>query len=339
MSSQQDPSKRIPKSLGTESKLFGQYSLTDLLVACTPSAAVILFTQIALPPDLDLAGVPASTLTIPIALLGLGLGALFVYLTPTHATSLEWIQQFVGFHRGDTELPHDRAKEVTHVERILPQHDAVIRSDGAVIGAVHVDPPTMALATDEEWHSKAQAFEDFVNTTVEFPIQLYSTTETFPAGEYLDTYEARLSDPDVKENPKLSALVENYIEWYEDELHRRRMTIRDHYVVVPVTPREVHFERDGLAEKFAELRILGPVVRALTAPPEVEVRAAMVDELGDRLRRVERGLRNIEDVDATRINAADLTSVIAEFWAGEAIDHGRISGRVRPNPIVGGSHR
>jgi hypothetical protein len=336
MSNATDPSKRIPKSLGTDTQLLGQYSLTDLLVAGMPGVVVILVTQVVLPTGLEVAGVPVSTLTIPVAILGIGVGALFVYLTPGYTTSLDWLEQFVGFYQSEKELPHEAAKEYTQVERVLPDRDAIVRTDGALVGAIHVDPPTMALATDEEWRTKAEAFQDFVNTTVDFPVQLYSTTQSFPADEYLDAYESRLSDPDVKENPKLAALVENYVEWYEDELTRRQMTIRDHYVVVPVTPREVRFERDGLAEKFADLRVVETLVQAATSPPVAEERAVMADELDERLKRVERGLRGIEDVNAARIDVVELTGVIDEFWAGEDLEHGDLPHRIRTTPIVNG---
>ena len=336
MSNATDPSKRIPKSLGTDTQLLGQYSLTDLLVAGLPGVVVILFTRVVLPTDLEVAGVSVSALTIPLAVMGIAVGALFVYLTPTYTNSLDWLGQFVGFHQSETELSHDAAKEYTRVERVLPERNAVVRTDGALVGAVHVDPPTMALATDDEWRTKVEAFQDFVNTTVDFPVQLYATTQDFPVGEYLDTYESRLEDPDVKENPKLAALVENYVEWYEDEMVRRQMTIRDHYVIVPVTPREVRFERDGLAEKFADLRVIGTLVRAVTSPPVAEERATMADELDERLKRVERGLRGIEDVNAARINAAELTGLIGEFWAGEDLEHADLPHRIRTTPIVNG---
>ena len=334
MSNASDPAKRIPKSLGTDTQLLGQYSLTDLLVAGMPGVVVILVTQVVLPKSLQVAGVPVTTLTIPVAALAIGVGALFVYLTPAYTTSIDWLEQFVGFHTSEAEIAHEEARGYTQVERILPRRDAIVRTDGALVGAVHVDPPTMALATDEEWRTKTEAFQDFVNTTVDFPIQIYSTTQAFPADEYLQQYEDRFRDSDVKANEKLESLIEHYVEWYERELAERQMTIRDHYVIVPVTPREVRFERDGLAAKLADLPLLGLLIRAATSPPVAEERAAMADELDERLRQVERGLRGIEDVEASRIDAEELTGVIGEFWAGQSLDHGALSHRIRTTPLV-----
>ena len=334
MSSATDPSKRIPKSLGTNTQLIGQYSLTDLLVAGMPGVIVILITQVVLPKSLRVAGVPVTTLTIPVAALAIGVGALFVYLTPAYTTSIDWLEQFVGFHTSETEIAHEEAKEYTQIERILPRRDAILRTDGALVGAVHVDPPTMALATDQEWQTKSEAFQDFVNTTVDFPIQIYSTTQAFPTDEYLQRYDDRLRDADVKNNEKLEALIEHYVEWYERELAQRQMTIRDHYVLVPVTPQEVRFERDGLTAKVAELPLFGVVIRAATSPPVAEERAAMADELDERIRQVERGLRGIEDIEASRLDSKELTGVIGEFWAGQHLDHGDLSHRIRTTPFV-----
>jgi len=339
MSHTPDPSKRIPKSLGTDTQLIGQYSLTDLLVAGLPGVIVILVTRVVLPESLRIAGVRAATLTVPVAVLAIGVGALFVYLTPAHASSIEWMAQFVGFHTGTTEVAHEEAKAYTQVERILPRQDAIVRTDGALVGAVHVDPPTMALTTDEEWQMKADAFQDFVNTTLDFPIQVYSTTQAFPADDYLRQYEDRLSDPDIEHNEKLETLIEQYLAWYGRELAQRRMTIRDHYVLVPVTPREVRFERDGLSAKLAEMPFFGSLIRAVTSPPAAAERAAMADELDERIRQVERGLHNIEDVETSRIDAEDLTTVIGEFWVGQHLEHGELSHRIRTTPFVTTSDR
>jgi len=334
MSESSDPSKRIPKSLGTDARLFGRFTLTDLLVGGMPGVIVILITQIVLPESFAVAGVSVTTLTIPMAILAIGVGGLFVHLTPAYTTSLDWLEQFARFHQSEQELSHDEAKEYTQLEQILPRRNAVVRADGAVVGAVHVDPPTMALATDDEWETKTDAFADFVNTTVDFPIQIYSTTQEFPTDEYLETYEKRLTDPDIKQNETLAALIENYIEWYEDDLNRRRMTIRDHYVLVSVRPEEVQFERNGLMARVADLAFIGTIVRAVTTPPVAEERATMVDELDERLRQIERGLHGIEELSASRINAEELTSVMREFWAGQDLDHGDLSHRIRTTSVI-----
>ncbi|WP_324759543.1 hypothetical protein [Haloarcula montana] len=332
-----DSSKRVPKALGTETKLFGNYTLTDLAVALVPGVAVVLLIQVVFPPSLTVAGYRLQTLTLPVVLVSIACGGVFVFLTPTYTTSLEWIETFVGFSRREKRLNHDAAKRHTQFERVHPEHGAIERIDGAIVGMVQVNPPPMALATDEEWAAKTDAFRDFCNTVVEFPIQIYSTTQPFPVEEYLGQYRSRLDDPDVKANPRLGALIEQYLSWYATDLEARRMTIRDHYVVVSVTPEEVHFERESLTEKLATLPVVGLFVDAWFAPRAGDERAAMFDALAERLRRVEAGLRDIEGCSARTVDVAEATTLIAEFWSGEPRERVASDQQLRTRPIVGGS--
>jgi len=329
-----DPTKRIPKSLAADTQFLGRYSLTDLAVAGLPGVLVVLVAQAVIPPTLTIRGVPVSALTIPLAATAIALGGLFVYLTPGYTNSLDWLGLFVNFHRSETNIAHDEAKEYTHVERVYPRHGAIEQTDGALVGAIQVSPPTMALATDGEWEQKTEAFQDFVNTSVEFPMQIYSTTQSFPAEEYVSQYEDRLTDSDVKSNAKLEALIRHYVDWYDRELAQRQMTIRDHYVLIPVRPEEVRYERASLLEKFAEIPVLGILVRIFTAPPEEEERAAMLEELDDRRRRIERGLRDIEGCDTRPVEAAQLARLIAEYWTGTTIEYGNPEQVLRTSSLV-----
>jgi hypothetical protein len=316
-----DPSKRIPKSLGTEASLFGTYTLTDLAVALSPGVAVVLLTQVVLPSSLRIGGYAPQTLTLPVAAGGIALGGLFVYVTPAYASSLEWLTMFLAYQRSETELPEESVVEQPGVRRVHRDDGVIERTDGALFGLVQVSPPTMALATEAEWARKAEAFQDFCNTTLEFPIQIFSTTQPFPVDEYLSRYETRLEDPDVRRNPQLARLIEEYIEWYEADLEERRMTIRDHYVVVPVAPHEVHFERDSLLQQFATVPLVGLFVRAWLAPSPDAQHGAMVDAVHDRTSRVTGGINAIEGCVAESVDVERATSVIGAFW-GATDDEG-----------------
>lgn len=331
-----DPTKRIPKSIGTDVQLFGHYTISDLGVGLVPGVVIILCTQLILPPDATIAGLAIQTLTLPLAAIAIAFGMLFVYLTPAYTTSLDWIAAFLGFHRSETQHSHEAAKGYTHLERVYPDEDVLERTDGALFGLIQVDPPSMALATSEEWDTQAAGFSDFLDTVVEFPIQIYSTTREFPISEYLAHYDDRRSDPDVKANPKLAALIDNYVEWYRTDLEERRMTIRDHYVIVSVDPDDVQFERESLTQSVADIPIVGLLVTAWLAPRAEERHEAMLTALSGRLQRVESGLRDLEGCDATQIDAEDATQVLCEFWSGESIEYDDLSGALRTRPIVGG---
>lgn len=332
-----DPAKRVPKSIGTDAKLLGRFTLTDIAVGLFPGVIVLLATQVLLPPTLLVGAIPLQTIALPATAAAIGLGVLFVYLTPDYTTSLTWLTTLLRYRRRPTRLPHEAARTTTHVQRVHPGDEAVERTDGALFGLVQVEPPAMALATDAEWASKAEAFEGFLNTVIEFPIQLFSTTQRFPIEDYLARYEARLHEADVKANPRLATLIQRYVEWYAEELDSRRMTIREHYVVVPVTPAEVRFEREGMTRQLAAIPWVGSLIDLWLGPRSDEVHVAMVDALDERLRRVEAGLRDIDGCTARRIGVDEAVQLLAEFWNGESREYGDMRRMLRTHPVVGGT--
>lgn len=330
-----DPAKRVPKSIGTDAKLFGSYTLTDLAVGLFPGVAVVLLTQLVLPPTASIAGYSVQTVALPLAIGAILVGGVFVYLTPSYTSSLDWFTAMLSFHNRTTEHGHEASKEYTQVERVHPDVGAIERTDGAFVGVIEVDPPMLALATDDEWAQKTDAFQEFLNTTVAFPVQFYSTTRSFPVDEYLGRYETRLEDPDVKANPELRALIENYIDWYQTELADRQMTIRDHYVIVPVTPAEVQFERESIVDQLASVPLLGRIVRILAAPPIAHQRAVLRDELDERRRRISNGLRDIDGCEATAVPATDAVSLLETYWTDTDNPGHEQARRLRTTPLIG----
>ncbi|MFB6362097.1 MAG: hypothetical protein ABEH59_12360 [Halobacteriales archaeon] len=326
--------KRIPKSIGTETKLLGSYTLADAIVGLAPGVVVLLVTQVLLPAGLTVGGLPVQRLALPLATVAIGLGALFVYLTPAYTTSVAWVATVLGFHASDHELDHEAAKAYTRIERIHPARNALERTDGALLGVLEVDPPTMALATDAEWAAKAEGFEEFCNTAVEFPIQIYSTTHEFPIEDYLEHYRARLEDPDVQANPQLERLIESYVDWYAEALDARRMTIREHYVIVPVRPEEIRFEPDSFAGQLGELPLVGWLLGRWSGPSQAAQRTALFDALDERVRQVRTGLGAIDGCAASRVEGRRAARLVGAFWAGEGREYHAAERALRTNPIV-----
>lgn len=327
--------KRIPNKLsGSGTKVIGNLMLSDVAVIGIPAVTVILVGRLFLPSELVVYGVDLKLLTIPLAVLGMGFGGLFVYLTPKYIDSLDWLSQFVDFRLSDKEVPHEEAKNHTYIEEILPNRDAVVRSDDAMVGAVRVEPPNVALATGEERGVWKEEFQNFVNNSVRWPIQIYSTTQEFPTETYLNHYRDRLDDDDVQENEKLEELIDGYTEWYSGELEQRRMTIREHYVVVPVTPREIRFELESTYDKLADIPVVGLLVNIWYSESPAEERAAMCKELDERLKQVEDGVGNITGCRASRIDSRELTRLVIEYWRGQEIEHGNLQNRIQTNPVI-----
>jgi hypothetical protein len=283
-------------------------------------------------------GYSTHALALPVAVLAIAIGALFVSLTPAHASSLTWLRSLATYLASAPETDFREATAHTRVRRVFPDRNAIERTDGALVGALRVSPTRMALATDEQWQRTAGAYADVLNTTVEFPVQLYSTTRSFPAEEYLARYEARLGDPDVQANPTLERLIEEYVAWYRQDLERRQMTIRDHYAIVAVRPESVRHTDDGVTETLAGVPVLGVFVEAVTASRVAEERAAMAAELDDRLRSLERGLRGLEGCSATRLSAAAFVDLLSEYWT-DTPTAGETEATLRTTSLIGGPER
>lgn len=333
-----EASKRVPKSLDGGTPLIGNYTITDLLVAALPAVLVVLGMQLFVPPETTVAGYRIRELTLPIGAVGVVLGAVGVYLTPDHRATDEWLATMLEYRHRPSQQSHATASDHTQVERVYPAADAIERADGALVGIVRVEPPSMALATDAEWREQAAAFQDFLNTTVDYPIQLYATTRPFDVDAYLAHFEDRLADPDVRENEQLEQLIEEYIDWYEDDQERRQTTIRDHYVVVPIHPREVRFEEESIVQKLTRLPILGVFIQVWFAPGLEEERTAMLNQLDERTRLIARGLREIDGVSTGRVSASHAAELVAAFWRGEAVSIDDADQVLGTNPVVRHQH-
>jgi len=114
------------------------------------------------------------------------------------------------------------------------------------------------------------------------------------------------------------------------------MTIRDHYIVVPVTPAEVQFERESVTQQLAKLPVVGLLVQAWFAPRSEEEFDAMGAELTERLRRVERGYGRLRAVPHRASTPPTMATLLASFWNGEIRDEGEMGERIRTTPLIGG---
>ncbi|MGK2230797.1 MAG: hypothetical protein ACI9QA_000959, partial [Methanobacteriota archaeon] len=357
--SSSDPTRRVPKKLGESDEFWRGYTLDDLLVGGMPFILAVLLTAYVLPPNLRYVG-------YVLAVIGLIVGAVAVYVTPDYLTASEWVSTYFHHLRRPTESEHvrydfgsareqrdfpesrfyeldERTQELTDVERVHVDRDAVERFDNAFVGAVRVEPANMALATDRRWRDNVAAFADFFNNSVEWAVQLYSTTTEFPVDDYLRRRERRLDDDDVAGNPVFRRLIEEWLDWYPRELEARGTNIREHYVVVPVRRDEVRSADGGggVLDSLADLPLVGGVFGALSSGDgmtEDEIRARALNELDERLRMVENeGIQNLDGCRAHRVDSDELVRLLAEFWEGESADHVE-EGAVRENPVVAGEY-
>jgi hypothetical protein len=316
-------STRIPTSIETGTKLLGAYTLSDAAVALTPAVCLVLVVQVTVPPGATLAGVPAATLVVPLAGAGIAVGAAIVAATPAHTTSINWLARYLGFRWRDRRLGHDAAAGQTRVARVHPSLEALERTDGALVALVAVDPPSVALATSEEWEQNAASFREFLDTVVEFPVQFYATTRDIDTGEYLSPYRERRASVDAADRPAFADLIESYLDWYETRVTENRITVRDHYVVVPVCPREVSVAGGGHLAALDGAPLVGTVLDAVRNRP-VERRTAIADTLDERVGEIVAGLRDVAGCDARRFSAEQAAVVLGDYWGTDLEEYGDI---------------
>jgi hypothetical protein len=356
--SSSDPTRRVPKKLGESDEFWRGYTLDDLLVGGSPFIVAVLLTAYVLPPELRYIG-------YVLAVVGAVIGAVAVYATPDYLTASEWVSTYLHHLRRPTHTEHvrydfasareqrdfpesrfyevsERTQELTDIDRVYKDQAAVERADGAFVGAVRVEPANMALTTDRRWRDNVAAFADFFNNSVEWPVQLYSTTTEFPIEDYLRRRERRLDDDDVSGNPVFRRLINEWLDWYPRELEARGTNIREHYVIVPVRRDEISGadEGEGVLDELADLPVLGGIFGSLASGdgmPEEELQSRALDELDERLRMVKNeGIQNLDGCRAHRVEAGGLVRLLAEFWEGEPADFADMDGAVRENPIVAG---
>jgi hypothetical protein len=114
------------------------------------------------------------------------------------------------------------------------------------------------------------------------------------------------------------------------------MTIRDHYVVVAVTPGEIQFEQESLVQRLADVPIAGVLVSAILRSSSEDERQTLLDALDDRLSRVEAGLRELEGCSARVVDVHESVRLLATFWESEATEYGDMNRVIRTRPLVGG---
>jgi len=266
-----------------------------------------------------------------------------VYVTPSYLNVRQWLKTATHYMKQPSEINNisDAALEAndniiqqyqmdkttqdsTHIKRFYPARDALERDDGQLVGAVKLEPPNMDFADPEDWAQVTNTCADWVNKNLDFDVQVYATTRTFPIGEYIDSLVDRLDDPDVNENPVLHALIEEQIQNRPQQLEESGTELVHFYLIVPVDRAEVINPEGGdktALEKLAEIPFLGILFAAFASYredlTEQKRRARMFDKLNDRLQTVESDLvQEISGFDSRRVTVEEWLAMNEHFWEG-----------------------
>ncbi|WP_247729559.1 VirB4 family type IV secretion system protein [Halovivax limisalsi] len=328
--------RRIHHTLGGTTAFFHGYSIDELL----------LFIGVAFVTLIGAAVVPAA-LTIPVIGFGLMLGLLLAILhkvKPAHLWLTEWLAARLGWAIKNKEYTHgeddSEVRYLTRLNRVYPH--GIERTDGALVGAVKIEPANMALEDEEAWAKAVRSLSEFVNATIDFPAKIYITSREVDQDDVVRDHQHRLGDADVRTRPVLRRLLEEFIARNTDEngdVDSERTTKREYYIITAVRDRDVEkFDEtgDSVLAYFADMRVFGRLFSRFQAEglTDAERERLKAEKLESRLAQLRRGGSSLYRCSVHTVDAYDLTQVTAEYWNGHPETYGDITDALGTFPVV-----
>jgi len=346
---------------------FGEESHVPYLNMTEGDVGVLLVFPIAGLLGASLFGI--GSLALPLAMTGLGVGAVVVYVAPRHVTAWTWLRDVARYvyrpktirnagtaASGAAEAglgayvpfrPDERTQDVTNIARAWPGAGAVERADGAMEGFLEIQPGNMDFAMSDDWAALQAAGAEFANKELTYPLKVHATTRAFPVEQLTATIESRLEDPDVDANPVFRDLLEEYRETRPAEMRERGLQEVRYCLGVTVEPIEVydrHQEEATPAEQLTQLPVLGvlfrPFVTRRADLSAAERRAKLFELLETRLAGVESEfVQSAAGWTARRLTTVELFTLAVEFWNGHEDAHGDPGRVLRDRRAMGRSTR
>jgi hypothetical protein len=333
---QEYSARRIHQSLGGTTAFFQGYTIGEIM----------LFVGVAFVTLVGAALVPA-VFTIPILgfgiMLGLVLGVLHK-VKPSYLWLTEWLAARLGWAVKNKEYTHgednSEVRYLTRVGQVFPH--AIERSDGALVGAMKVEPANMALEDDEAWAKAVQSLSEFVNATIDFPVKFYLTSREVDQDDVVRDHQRRLGDTDVRSRPVLKRLLEEYITTNTDQngdIDSESTTIREYYIITAVRDADVeqlNETGDSVLAYLADIPVLGRVFGRFQSDglSEADRDRLKEDKLESRLGQLRRGGSSLYRCSVSPVDAYDLTRVTKEYWTGRTEEYGDITDAIGTFPVV-----
>ncbi len=312
-----------------------------------------------------------DVLALPAAFAAAGFAWAVVYVTPEHVSAWTWLThrvrhlrrpsitlsalaQATPADRSDESgglstytpfTPDETTQELTNIERAWPGAGAIERSDGAMEAYLELEPGNMDFAMSDDWEAVQETAAEFANTKLDFPLKFHATTRSFPVDELVDRIEDRLTDDDVKENPRFRVLLKEYREKRPREMRERGAQQMQFYLGVEVNQLEV-YNRSSVeptpAEKLTSLPVIGvlfnPLLTRREDLAEAELRAKMFDLLEERRETIETKLEHrINGWTVRPLSTVELFMLVTEFWNGDedVTDVEHPDRFIREQPVIG----
>jgi hypothetical protein len=333
--------------------LVGNASMKDVVFAVVIPVFTTMFVFEGLPSQFSSYGIYAILI---VAAVGFGV----VAAVPNYTSLSSLIKQFkiyktrasenrISESEEDEELEHrswestESTIEKTFVEKIYGDEGMIERDDETIVGAMRVRGMNLDTATARTQSDATQSWKNFLNTGLDFPIQIYLSTRRFDPDNYLDKFENRLNDEEIENNYIMDMYLNHYIE--RTPVFLSQQYYREYYIIVPVNEWDIRRKSreegaldlsviPGIGELLAELFGSSDVGR-LT---ESQVKKRQIDEARTRLQTIKKnGIGSLDGAEAEIItDANEYAALIKEFWEGRDMSFKENSNMVRNNPVVMG---
>ncbi|WP_408960796.1 VirB4 family type IV secretion system protein [Natrinema sp. 74] len=329
--------RKIHQSLGGTTAFFRGYTIGELM----------LFLAVAFVTVVAATFVPAA-LTIPVLGFGIMLTILLFLLhkvKPRYLWLTEWLAARFGWAIKNKEYTHggednSGVRYLTRLQRVYPH--AVERTDGALVGAMKVEPANMALEDDDAWAKAVQSLSEFVNSTVDFQVKIYITSREVDDDNVVRAHQNRLGDADVRSRPVLKRLLKKYVTANTTEsgdIDSEATTIREYYLITAVNDDDVEqFDKtgDSVLAYLAAIPMLGRLfdrfqTDELTDPERERLKE---EHLESRLTQLRRGGSSLYQCSVSPVDAYDLARITKEYWSCQSEEYADITDTLGTFPVV-----
>lgn len=355
--------RKIPKNVGgtdtllDDAPLVGTVEFYDGFFAFGPGIITLIVSQNLLPPTY---GTFSLILSGFVTLLGVSL----LFVKPTYLSLSEWIKLLFDFRQRNKEYeknivtdggvqitdidltPENDTRTLLNLKKIHPQHNAVEREDGVMVGAVKFTGANLDTSEPEEWDGMIAALANYYNNELRRPIQLYLPMRRFDPTEKVQMYDEVGQSDTYSDNPLFKRYIEDRKAW----LATIGMSsfVREYYAIVSVSRLDIFeksLEKEGGVDSLSKLPG-GELLEGLSSSvkglggmmSKREIKARQLRELERQLTDLSNGMAIGETNHGHVVDGDTLGVLLKEFWEGETISSDEREGFARNRPFVIGDY-
>jgi len=335
---QSNSSRLVHSSLGGPTPFWRGLTFQELGLFATP-LLIGFIGMSALPQSIPRTPMFALVLSLELILLGsLRAKPDYYRLTEFLLVRLLWGVQDDHYGSGDSESDVAAAPRLSGINET-----AVERLGDQYVGAVEVTPANMALKDRDAWSDAVASLTNFVSSTLEYRAKIYVTSREVDDSEYIESHQDRLSDPDVRRNPVLENLIEEFVDDHTDgegNVDRDLPPERRFYVVTWITDSDIietHEDDESIVRGLSMIPLVGRLFERFRGNDltEEEIAENKRRKVEDRLEEIRHGVANLRRCRPRTVEPPELARLVREYWTCDTEDIDMTEPMT--SPLVGGS--